>query len=43
VCVGYQNPFKDRISEEITLFMSVEEIPEADSSREQRLGTFENR
>jgi hypothetical protein len=40
--VGDQNPFKDRILEEITLFTRVDEIPEADFSREQRLGTFEN-
>jgi hypothetical protein len=32
VCVGDRNPFKDRSSEEITLFMSVDEVPEVDSS-----------
>jgi hypothetical protein len=31
VCVGGQNPFKDRRSEELTLFTSVDEVPEVDS------------
>jgi hypothetical protein len=31
VCMGDRNPFKDRSSEEITLFTSVDEIPESDS------------
>jgi hypothetical protein len=42
VCMGDRNPFKDRSSEEITLFSSVDEIPETDSSGEQRFGTFES-
>jgi hypothetical protein len=41
VCMGDQNPFKDRSSEDITLFTSVDDIPEMDSSGEQRFGTFE--
>ena len=40
MCVGDPNPFKDRSSEEITLFLSVDEILETDLSREQRFGTF---
>jgi hypothetical protein len=40
--MGDQNPFKDRILEEITLFSSVDEIPKMDSLREQRFGTFES-
>jgi hypothetical protein len=40
VCMGDRNPIKDRISEEITLFKSVDDIPETDSSREQRFRTF---
>jgi hypothetical protein len=43
VCMGDRNPFKDRSSEEITLFTSVDEIPEMDLSGEQRFGTFERR
>jgi hypothetical protein len=39
--MGDRNPFKDRISEEITLFTSVDEIPKMDSLGEQRFGTFE--
>jgi hypothetical protein len=31
VCMGDRNPFKDRSSEEITLFLSVDEILESDS------------
>jgi hypothetical protein len=31
VCVGGRNPFKDRRSEELTLFTSVDEVPVADS------------
>jgi hypothetical protein len=41
VCVGDRNPFKDRSSEEIRLFTSVDEIQETDLSGEQRFGTFE--
>jgi hypothetical protein len=43
VCVGDRNPVKDRSSEEIALFTSVDEIPETDSSGEQRVETFESR
>jgi hypothetical protein len=41
--MGNQNPLKDRISEEITLFTRVHEIPVTDSSGEQRFGTFKTR
>jgi hypothetical protein len=41
VWMGNQNPLKDRILEEITLFTRVHEIPVTDSSGEQRFGTFE--
>jgi hypothetical protein len=40
--VGGQNPIKDISSEEIALFTSVDEIPEMDSSGEQRVETFES-
>jgi hypothetical protein len=37
VCMGDQNPFKDRISEEITLFTSVDKIPGVDLSRRTKV------
>jgi hypothetical protein len=41
VCMGDRNPFKDRRSKEIALFISVDNILEVDSSEEQSFGTFE--
>jgi hypothetical protein len=40
VCMGNQNPLKDRISEEIALFTRVHEIPVTDLLGEQRFGTL---
>jgi hypothetical protein len=40
--VGDRNPVKDRRLEEISLFMSVDEIPKTDSSGKQSVETFES-
>ena len=39
--MGDRNPSKDRISEEIKIFSSVDENPKMNFSGEQRFGTFE--